>query len=190
MRDPYAHILLDDEKEILIRLRPDCFPNTVNSFVFLCRNGVYRDHSIERIVPGYVIDASYTAFHNNLAKYLIANESGSPLSETAPLPVPGTICMGGYDGLIAGGEFFFPLSASEKIIGNYPAFGEVEKGMDIILRWEKAELCPVVSPYGADVVINAPVDPIVITDIAIEPNGHVFSEPVRMKDVPLPVSWK
>lgn len=186
MKQPYAYIILENSEVITIELRPDCAPNTVNSFVFLTHLGIYRDHSIERIVPGYVVDASYSAFHREEAKYLIPNEAGTdPL-----LPVPGTICMGGYDGLIAGGEFFFPLVLSEKIRGRYPVFGHIRKGLDFIMSWEHIELVPVTVPSSPGIEINAPKEPIIIRDIIIEANGHSFEEPVRINDAPLPDCWK
>lgn len=83
----------------------------MRSFLWLAKNGCYTGHSIQRIVPGYVIDASYNAFGKEMACYLIDNESTSHGFPNHLRLEPGTIAMGGYGELgIAGGEFFFPLA--------------------------------------------------------------------------------
>ena len=74
---PRVTFTMADGAKIVLELRPDQAPNTVASFLHLCRLGVYTGHSIQRIVPGYVIDASYNAFGDERAKYLIENESTS-----------------------------------------------------------------------------------------------------------------
>lgn len=89
----------------------------------LARNSCYTGHSIQRIVPGYVVDASYNAFGKEMACYLIDNESTSHGYNHLRLE-PGTIAMGGYgEPGIAGGEFFFPLAWNEKLRTTTPASG-------------------------------------------------------------------
>ena len=75
MQNPVATIQMQNGNVITIELRPDQAPNTVASFIDLANAGCYDGWSIARIVPGYVVDASYSAFDQERCKYLIANES-------------------------------------------------------------------------------------------------------------------
>lgn len=93
-------------RRIVLELLPEEAPNTVRSFLWLAKNGCYTGHSIQRIVPGYVIDASYNAFGKEMACYLIDNESTSHGFPNHLRLEPGTIAMGGY------GELALPAENS------------------------------------------------------------------------------
>ena len=189
-QDPIATIRMENGAEIVIRLCPSEAPNTVNSFISLSNRGLFDGHAIQRIVPGYVVDASYNAFGQEACKYLIANESRSHGVPNNLKMEPGVIAMGGYgeDG-IAGGEFFFPLAYHEKLDGNYPAFGVILSGLEEILHWEQAPLRPVPYPQDPTIVINEPVSPIVIASVRVETFGISYPEPVKLPMRNRPPSW-
>ncbi len=187
---PIATITMEHGPEIVIALYPEEAPNTVNSFIHLANLGCFDQHAIERIVPGYVVDASYRAFGQEACKYLIDNESRSHGFPNHLPMEPGVIGMGGYgeDG-IAGGEFFFPLAYSEKIDGNYPAFGKIIEGLSEILSWEHVPLRPVPYPEDPSIVINEPVTPLRIARICVETFGQSYPEPIRRPMSKKPPSW-
>lgn len=106
-QNPIATIIFSNGGKVQMELYPDIAPNAVASFIYLAKQGVYDHYPIERIVPGWVLDMSYHAFHNPKACYFIPNDvkSGKYLEA-----VPGTIGLGGYGAPeIAGGEFSFRL---------------------------------------------------------------------------------
>ncbi|NLT58960.1 MAG: peptidylprolyl isomerase [Clostridiales bacterium] len=178
---------MDNGSKIVILLRPDQAPNTVASFIHLASLGCFDGHAIQRIVPGYVADMSYSAFGKEQAKYLIANESRNHgVDNTLPVE-PGKICMGGYSAGIAGGEFFFPYAYHEKLQGNYPAFGEVLEGWEEVERWATVALVPVPSEY---VEINRPEVPIVIRRVTVDCKGQEFPPPVKLEGAKLPSTWR
>ena len=147
MQNPRVTFQMNTGRTIVLELLPDQVPNTVRSFLWLARNSCYTGHSIQRIVPGYVVDASYNAFGKEMACYLIDNESTSHGFPNHLRLEPGTIAMGGYGELgIAGGEFFFPLAWNEKLQGNYPGFGRVIEGFDEIQRWAELPTRKVAHP--------------------------------------------
>ena len=78
-KNPVATITFSNGSVIQIELYPDIAPNAVTSFIYLAKQGVYDHYPIERIVPGWVLDMSYHAFHNPKACYFIPNDvkSGS-----------------------------------------------------------------------------------------------------------------
>lgn len=185
MKFPIATIAMENGRNIVAELRPDEAPNTVRSFIHLARLGVFDNYAIQRVVPGYVVDVSYSAFGRQEAKYLIANESRNHGVDNKIPVLPGTICMGGYRAGIAGGEFFFPLDVHEKLDGNYPAFGKVLEGWDEIASWAEVELKPIPSEH---VEINEPVVPIVIKSVTVETFGEEYPPPVKLEGVNGP--WK
>lgn len=176
--------------EIIIELYPEEAPNTVNSFLSLAQKGCFDGHAIERIVPGFVVDASYRAFSREACKYLIDNESRSCGHQNALRVEPGVIAMGGYgeDG-IAGGEFFFPLEYHERLDGNYPAFGKILSGLPEILRWQTLPLRRVPYPENPDIEINEPEEPLVIASVRAETFGVSYPEPIRRSMNRKPPSW-
>ena len=108
--NPTATFYLSGGGKIVVELLPDYAPNTVNSFIHCALSGALDNWPIQRIVPGSWIDLSYTAFKNDVCKYLIPRES--VLNPHLPLldSVPGCMCMGGYgERGNAGCEPFFPL---------------------------------------------------------------------------------
>lgn len=190
MNKPRATILMENGKKIVIELEPTEAPNTVNSFLYLAKKGCFNHYAIQRIVPGYVVDVSYSAFGKEECKYLIANESRSKGVPNQIKIEPGVIAMGGYgEAGIAGGEFFFPLDYHEKLDGNYPGFGYVIEGLEEIKRWETVELIPVPYPQDPSIEINRPAEPIIIKEVFIETFGIMYPEPVKLETDYLPPSW-
>lgn len=189
-KHPIATFVFKDYDQLVVELLPENAPNTVASFCYGAEQGVYNGHSIERIVPGKWIDLSYSAFHKDVAKYLIPNEFKLH-PEIKPLEVTaGTMCMGGYGEMgLAGCEIFFPLNSFPDLTGTYPVLGRVLSGMDTLCAIEQVETQPVTDfPYQG-VEINKPVRPVVIDHVSIDYHGWDFSEPVKMPAKELPLCW-
>lgn len=187
---PLATMLMENGAKIVMELYPEEAPNTVNSFIYLANRGMFDKHAIQRIVPGFVVDASYNAFGKEECKYLIANESRSHGVPNDIVIEPGVIAMGGYgEAGIAGGEFFFPLDYHERLQGNYPGFGRILSGLSEIMSWGEVELRPVEYPEDPTIVVNEPVDPIVIDSIRVETFGVDYPPPVKRPMTKKPPSW-
>lgn len=189
MRNPLATLTLSDGGVIQMELDPQAAPHAVRSFIDLAQKGVYDNQRIERIVPGWVLDMSYHAFHNPQACYFIPNDvkSGQYLEA-----VFGTVGMGGYgDGIpeISGGEFFFPLADCPAITGKYPIFGKVIEGLQELRRLEQLETVPVTYPGYPQVKINTPVEPVAIVKVSVETFGVEYGEPVRVEGTKKPYFW-
>ena len=187
---PIVTISMENGAEIVIELYPEEAPNTVNSFLHLAAQQCFDGHAIERIVPGYVVDASYCAFGQEACKYLIDNESLSWGHPNSLRVEPGVIAMGGYgeDG-IAGGEFFFPLAYHEKLDGHYPAFGKILSGLEEVLRWEMVATRPVPYPGHPELAVNEPLAPLVIRSVRAETFGVQYQAPVRRAVQNRPPNW-
>lgn len=106
MPNPTAKITFHDGSVLTLELYPDIAPHAVASFLDLARKGVFDHYPIERIVPGWVVDVSYHAFHTPQACYFIPNDTDSGRFLPAQL---GTIGLGGYEKpYIAGGGILLP----------------------------------------------------------------------------------
>ena len=186
-QNPIATITLSSGDTIQIELYPEIAPNAVASFISLARKGVFNSYPIERIVPGWVLDMSYHAFHNSEACYFIQNdvESGQYLDA-----VFGTVGLGGYGKPdISGGEFFFPLADCPAITGTYPIFGKVIDGLGVLRRLEQVETYPVPFPGEPTVKINTPVYPEFIQCVSVETFGAEYGEPQRLSGIEKPIFW-
>ena len=187
MQKPIAYITFSSGDMIQIELDPVVAPNAVASFLYLARKGVFDHYPIERIVPGWVLDMSYHAFHNPEACYFIQNDvkTGQYLEA-----VFGTIGLGGYGAPeIAGGEFFFPLADCPAITGTYPIFGKIISGAEVLRQLEAVETYPVPYPDAPNVKINTPVAPVFIERVCVETFGEEYGEPVRLKGMEKPLFW-
>lgn len=187
MPNPIVTITLSTGAVIRLELYPEIAPHAVTSFVYLAKRGVFDGHAIERIVPGWVVDMSYHAFHNPEACYFIPNDVKSGRYLPAAF---GTVGLGGYGPPdIAGGEFFFPLADCPAITGTYPIFGKVTEGLEVLRQLEALETYPVSYPGLPDVQINTPVEPVVLERVAVDTFGADFGEPERLVGMTKPHFW-
>ena len=189
MSHPIATFFLAHGQNIVCELYPEEAPNTVRSFLYLARLGCFDHHAMERLVPGYVADLSYTAFGRPEAKYLIPYEAQAKGFPNHLRLTPGTIGMGGYENGIAGGEFFFPLAEDPRLEYNYPAFGRVIAGLEEILRWNTLPVREVPTHLGPGVRVAAPVEPIVFERVEIQTFGADYPPPERLEGAVLPANW-
>jgi len=130
----YIATLYTEKGEIVIQLYADKAPVTVNSFVFLARNGWYDDITFFRVIAGIYAqtgDPSGTGLGN--AGYFTIDEFDSSLKYDRP----GVVGMYNPGGGTNGGQFFITYSALPQFDGLYTIFGQVLRGMDVL-----AELTP------------------------------------------------
>ncbi|NJP07726.1 MAG: peptidylprolyl isomerase [Chloroflexaceae bacterium] len=127
----YTATITTPRGDIVIRLRPDIAPQTVNSFVTLSRDGFYNGLTWHRVIrnfmaqggdpkgdgtggPGYNVPAEFTD------KILFDR--------------PGIVAMArrGDDINSAGSQFFITTAAYPSLNQQYTIFGEVIEGQDIV----------------------------------------------------------
>lgn len=106
--------------DIVLELDPAAAPETVNSFVFLARQGYFAGQAFHRVVEGFMLQGGDpTATGTGNPGYLLPDELASAVS---PYP-KGTLAMGnsGVPGS-AGSQFFimfedYPLGPSYSVFG-------------------------------------------------------------------------
>jgi cyclophilin family peptidyl-prolyl cis-trans isomerase len=125
---PYTARLKTAAGEITIRLRTDVAPQSVNSFVFLAREGFYDGCTFHRVIPGFVAQGGDpTGSGSGGPGYTVPDE----LSEV-PFSA-GVLGMANAGPNTNGSQFFITLGDVAHLTGRYTVFGEVTEGMDVAL---------------------------------------------------------
>ncbi|HEY6378230.1 MAG TPA: peptidylprolyl isomerase [Candidatus Dormibacteraeota bacterium] len=126
----YAAVIATDRGEIEIALDPSRAPKTVNNFTFLAREGFYDGLTFHRVVPGFVIQGGCP----------LGSGSGGPGYRFADEPVVGEYIAGAVamanSGPNSNGSQFFICTEDDrhKLAKSYNLFGQVTRGMDVVLE--------------------------------------------------------
>jgi peptidylprolyl isomerase len=129
----YFATIETEKGDIRIQLFPDIAPETVNSFVFLAREGYFDGLTFHRVIPGFVAQGGDpTGTGGGGPGYTLPDEfSDRPFEE-------GSVGMAKtQQPNSAGSQFFICLKPQEgspdcsPLTGSYTLFGEVVAGMDV-----------------------------------------------------------
>jgi len=126
----YVAVLETTRGELHIQLFADQAPQTVNNFVFLARQGWYDGVIFHRVLPSYIAqsgDPSGSGFGN--PGYAFADEI-NPLR----FDQPGRVAMANAGPDSNGSQFFITYTALPDLDGQYPIFGQVISGLDVLQR--------------------------------------------------------
>ncbi|MEZ4540438.1 MAG: peptidylprolyl isomerase [Chloroflexota bacterium] len=138
-----------------IELLPKSAPQTVNSFVFLARNGWFDNTTFHRVLPGFVAqtgDPSGTG--RGGPGYYIPNEIDTTLSHNAE----GVVAMANAGPNTNGSQWYITYGDVSQLDGNYTIFGKVIEGMDVVKQ---------ITPRDPSRNPNAPAGDAIVT-ITIE----------------------
>ena len=123
----YVAVLETDKGVIRIKLLPDIAPQTVNSFVFLAREGYFDGVTFHRVIPGFVAQGGDpTGTGRGGPGYNLPDEfSDRPIDK-------GIVAMANTGAPNSGGsQFFITYTRQQGLDGAYTVFGEVIEGMDV-----------------------------------------------------------
>lgn len=124
----YTATLHTEKGDIVIALYPDRAPVTVNSFVFLSRQGWFDGMTFHRVIPGFVAqtgDPSGTG--GGHAGYYFDNEISDLRFDK-----PGVVGMANSGPNTNSSQFFITYAALPGLDGKYTVFGQVVAGMDVL----------------------------------------------------------
>ena len=151
----YTARLLTEKGEIVILLYADKAPLTVNSFVFLARQGWFDGISFHRVIPGFMAqtgDPSGTG--QGGPGYLLRNEIDPTLSYDRP----GVVGMANSGPDTNGSQFFITYAPVTRLDGDYTIFGQVLSGMDVLTQLTPRD--PQSDPFAppGDVLISVTIE--------------------------------
>lgn len=126
----YVAVLETTQGELRIQLFADQAPQTVNNFVFLARQGWYDGVLFHRVLPGYIAqsgDPSGSGF--GTPGYAFADELNALRFDQ-----PGRVAMANAGANSNGSQFFIAYTALPDLDGQYPIFGQVIEGLEVLKR--------------------------------------------------------
>lgn len=163
-----ATIQLEKGGEIVVELYPKEAPVTVNSFVFLARQGYYDGVTFHRVIPGFMAQGGDpTGTGTSGPGYTFENEP-SPLRRHDK---PGVLSMANAGGLATNGSQFFitfvPTPAldgygpdgslkncAQRGVSCHTVFGNVIQGMDVVNGISERDPSSASSPGDAIMTIT------------------------------------
>jgi peptidylprolyl isomerase len=114
--------------EFVIQLYADKAPITVNSFVFLAREGFFNGVTFHRVLEGFMAQGGDpTGTGGGGPGYEFVNEDSALTFDKA-----GVVAMANAGRDTNGSQFFITFGPQESLNGGYTIFGQVVSGMDVV----------------------------------------------------------
>ena len=127
-KEYYATVTMAKGGEFVIQLFPDKAPITVNSFVFLAREGYFDGVTFHRVLEGFMAQAGDpTGTGMGGPGYEFVNEDSDLTFDKA-----GVVAMANAGRDTNGSQFFITFGPQEFLNGGYTIFGQVVEGMDVV----------------------------------------------------------
>jgi cyclophilin family peptidyl-prolyl cis-trans isomerase len=114
--------------EFVVQLYPDKSPITVNSFVFLARDGYFDGVTFHRVLEGFMAQGGDpTGTGMGGPGYKFVNEDSDLTFDK-----PGVVAMANAGRDTNGSQFFITFAPTPNLNGGYTIFGQVISGMDVV----------------------------------------------------------
>jgi peptidylprolyl isomerase len=114
--------------EFVVQLYPDKAPITVNSFVFLARDGFFNGVTFHRVLEGFMAQGGDpTGTGAGGPGYEFVNEDSDLKFDKA-----GVVAMANAGRDTNGSQFFITFAPTAQLNGGYTIFGQVTSGMDVV----------------------------------------------------------
>lgn len=114
--------------QFVIQLYPDKAPITVNSFVFLARQGFFDGVTFHRVLEGFMAQGGDpTGTGSGGPGYEFVNEDSDLVFDKA-----GVVAMANAGRDTNGSQFFITFGPADFLNGGYTIFGQVIEGMDVV----------------------------------------------------------
>lgn len=131
VKKTYTATIKTPRGDIVIKLRPDLAPETVNSFVFLARDGYYNGLTWHRVLADFMAQGGDpTGTGMGGPGYTVKGE----FTDKVSFDKPGYVAMArpGNDVNGNGSQFFITTAPATYLDNQYTIFGEVTAGQDIV----------------------------------------------------------
>ena len=126
----YTATITTPRGEIVVKLRPDLAPQTVNSFVFLAKEGFYNGLTWHRVLPNFMAQGGDpTGTGTGGPGYNVPDE----FTDKVLFDRPGIVAMA-HSSLpnSNGSQFFITTAPAPNLNKQYTVFGEVINGQDVV----------------------------------------------------------
>jgi len=127
-RKYFATVEMEKGGEFVIELYADKAPITVNSFMFLAREGFFNGVTFHRVLEGFMAQSGDpTGSGMGGPGYQFVNEDSDLTFDKA-----GVVAMANAGRDTNGSQFFITFGPAEFLNGGYTIFGQVIDGMDVV----------------------------------------------------------
>jgi cyclophilin family peptidyl-prolyl cis-trans isomerase/protein-disulfide isomerase len=151
----YIATLHTEKGDVTLQLFADKAPFTVNSFVFLARNGWYDNITFHRVIPElYVQSGDPSGTGKGLPGYYVMTEILPDLKFDAP----GKVAMVNSGPDTSGSQFFITLAPAPDFDGRYTIFGEVLSGMEVLRSLTPRNAQPGVETPPGDKLLSVEIE--------------------------------
>lgn len=124
-----ATFTLEKGGDFVVQLYPDKAPITVNSFVFLAREGYFNCVTFHRVLDGFMAQGGDpTGTGSGGPGYQFEDETSNGLV----FDRAGLLAMANSGPNTNGSQFFITFASTDWLNGNHTIFGEVVEGMDVV----------------------------------------------------------
>ncbi len=124
----FAAFKMQKGGEFVVQLYPDKAPTTVNSFVFLAREGYFNGVTFHRVIEGFMAQGGDpTGTGMGGPGYEFVNEDSDLTFDKA-----GVVAMANAGRDTNGSQFFITFGPAPQLNGDYTIFGQVVEGMDVV----------------------------------------------------------
>ena len=151
----YLATLHTEKGDVVIQLFPNKAPFTVNSFLFLVKQGWYDNIKFHRVIPSLFAqtgDPSGTGKGN--PGYYIVTEIDPSLKFTQP----GMVAMVNSGPDTSGSQFFITYAPTSQFDGQYTIFGQVISGMDVLKQLTPRDAQPGSETPPGDKLLNITIE--------------------------------
>jgi cyclophilin family peptidyl-prolyl cis-trans isomerase len=126
----YSAVMHTEKGDITIELFADKTPKTVNNFVFLAREGFYNGVIFHRVIADFMVQGGDpTGTGSGGPGYKFEDEFNPTLKHDKP----GVLSMANAGRNTNGSQFFITHVPTPWLDMKHTVFGEVVKGMDVVL---------------------------------------------------------
>ena len=148
--------------EIVIELDPTGYPDTVNSFVFLAREGFYDGQAFHRVLADWVIQGGDPSGDGTGGPGYVIPDEFPPEDYVY---VDGTVAMANAGKGTTGSQFFITLGDSaQKLSPRFNVLGIVISGQETLARIAEVEVT--IKPGGGEK--SRPLETVYINSVSIE----------------------
>jgi cyclophilin family peptidyl-prolyl cis-trans isomerase len=151
----YIATLHTEKGDVVLQLFADKAPMTVNSFLFLARDGWYDDITFHRVVQDlFALTGDPSGTGKGNPGYYIVTEIDPSLT----FDEPGMVAMLNYGPDTSSSQFFITYAPAPQYNGQYTIFGQVLAGMEVLRQLTPREAQPGVDTPPGDTLIGITIE--------------------------------
>ena len=123
----YTATIETEKGNIVLELFVQDAPRTVNSFVFLAREGFYNGTTFHRVIPGFMAQGGDPTGTGTGGPGYAFEDEFSQRTHTA-----GALSMANSGPNTNGSQFFITYTSQPQLDGRHTVFGQVIEGTDVL----------------------------------------------------------